>query len=91
MTRTEILKAALAAAHSDQGDIHDLDSWNFWDEQLIRFASAIAAAERERCAKVCDERSKQASSRFINYVDRMMGAEDCAATIRALTDGEERP
>lgn len=27
----------------------------YWDEELKRFAELVAAAEREACAKVCDD------------------------------------
>ena len=44
-------------------------------ERLKRFAALVAAAEREACAKVCDEYAKNSSS-------PMNFAENCAATIR---------
>jgi hypothetical protein len=43
---------------------------------LERFAALVAAAEREACAKVCDEYAKN-SSNPMNF------AENCAAAIRA--------
>jgi hypothetical protein len=50
-----------------------------WDEELEKFAALVAAAEREACAKVCDER--------VGYWQRddIRRDEDknCAAAIRA--------
>jgi len=43
-------------------------------ESLERFAALVAAAEREACAKVCDE---------VYRAGRVHGAQDCAAAIRA--------
>jgi hypothetical protein len=45
----------------------------FYKDQLERFAALIAAAEREACAKVCDERERA----------NLYGFKECAAAIRA--------
>jgi hypothetical protein len=48
-------------------------------DQLERFASLVAAAEREACAKVCEDTDQDynadGSPRYLNY--------QCAAAIRA--------
>lgn len=43
------------------------------DEELLRFAALVAAAEREACAKVCDEREAVKS----------IGGQEMLASIRA--------
>jgi hypothetical protein len=40
---------------------------------LLRFAALVAAAEREACAKVCDEME----------IANLYGVKECAAAIRA--------
>ena len=50
MTRDDIIRMAREAL----GD-WDEDVWLFLDDELERFANLIAAAEREACAKVCDD------------------------------------
>ena len=50
-----------------------------WVGQLERFANLVAAAEREACAKVCDESANEAQ----NSWQFRMGANHCAEAIRA--------
>ena len=52
------------------------------DEQYTRyrFAELVAAAEREACAKVCDD--KHNTWRWDNEPDSASGPRDCAAAIR---------
>ena len=54
-----------------------------------RIAALVAAAERERCAKVCDENAKRnfpwGSENSDRYHAQADWAERCAAAIRALT------
>ena len=55
--------------------VRDGGHWNQLD--LINFATIVAAAEREACAKVCE-------SRFMGDLTREdMEARRCAAAIRA--------
>ena len=42
-------------------------------EQIERFAALVAAAEREACAKVCEDRERA----------NLYGVKECAAAIRA--------
>jgi hypothetical protein len=46
----------------------------------------LIAAERERCAKVCEDMSEQADESWEVYADQgaQSGLEKCAAAIRAL-------
>jgi hypothetical protein len=50
MTDEEIFD--LAERHGWQDDF---GRWNFKDDGLISFALALLKAEREACAKVCDQ------------------------------------
>lgn len=52
----------------------DVYTWN--QIQLKRFAELVAAAEREACAKLCDERERA----------NLYGVMECAAAIRARGD-----
>ena len=60
-----------------------------WHAELSRFAALVAAAEREACAKVCEEIREYADGFHVkdSAFDRMQnvaeGAEECAAAIRA--------
>jgi hypothetical protein len=65
MNREEIIRMAREAGL-------DPDLWNYTDA-FERFASLVAADEREACAKVCDGMDHNG----------VMIAADCAAAIRA--------
>ena len=71
MTRDDIIKMAreagiLAPQYRDH------------IEHLERFAAMVAAAEREACAKVCEEQIDRWTDDRARYC-----ASECAATIRA--------
>jgi hypothetical protein len=51
-------------------------TWDASDEQLERFAALVAAAEREACAKVCEDIDTE-------YEGEDVLATWCAAAIRA--------
>jgi hypothetical protein len=61
MTQDDLIKLAREAGFLVDGDswIHAgsvlVDGRKSIDEQLKRFAHLVAAAEREACAKLCDE------------------------------------
>jgi hypothetical protein len=83
MTKDDIIKMARETGMELYG--HGRDQTNF-QFILCRFANAIAAAEREACAKVCD------GIRYSGYCPPEDGgapryyndaAEECAAAIRA--------
>ena len=67
----------------DNGEISDY--WDCWPGQLERFfllaAAAGAEAEREACAKVCDEIAQRDETGYGI-------AEDCASAIRAMGSKE---
>ena len=60
-----------------------------WDEDAMRaYAAAAVRAEREACAKVCEEIEDQAYGLWREraeqlHLGREAGAEQCAAAIRA--------
>ena len=81
MTRDEIIRMAREAGF----DPHDMScdfTCNLRD--IERFAALVAAAEREACANVCDERSD---------ADGWEGcyADQCAAAIRARREPKVEP
>ncbi len=77
MDRDDIIKMAKEAGF----EINSL-GWTytqgFLSEHLERFAALVAAAEREACAKVCEERQEV----FQKYYTKGLAAM-CAAAIRA--------
>jgi hypothetical protein len=87
MNRDDVLRMAREA-----GGDHDDGVYLFMIDELERFAALVAAAEREACAKVCEERAdrhaddaqyedtedyKERSLVYAKHVRR------CAAAIRA--------
>ena len=53
MTRDDIIRMAGEAGIFTGG--HPMSSWSVYPSDLERFAALVAAAEREACAKVCEE------------------------------------
>ena len=53
--------------------------------ELVRFAALVAAAEREACAKLCDDMTTGDRVSF----DWERGASDCAHAIRARNQSAE--
>ncbi len=51
------------------------------NDSIKAFAALVAAAEREACAKVCDD--KHDTWRWDDEPDSASGPRDCAAAIRA--------
>ena len=78
MTREEIKRLA-REAEVPVGITGGNPTW----EQIERFVALVAAAEREACARVCDERA----AFWPIGSDEQCEAEDCAYRIR--TRGEE--
>jgi len=74
MTRDDVIRMAREAGFEvDTDDVWITDG--YWLKELTRFAAFVAAAEREACAKVCDELKWHKAP--LNF------AENCAAAIRA--------
>ena len=76
MDREDIIKLAREAGF-DPHDMSDDFSCNLID--IERFAALVAAAEREACAKACDELKPFGPHLYIQKAT----AQDCAAAIRA--------
>lgn len=60
------------------------DVWiddGFYVEEMERFAALVAAAERETCAKLCEEMEDRE-----NPYERNVAVLDCASAIRAKGD-----
>ena len=82
MTQDEIIRMA-REGKSVVEQVHAYVSRNdtdFTSESMAKMVCDFIAAEREACAKVCDE-AKQAFNKERRY-DEAYGAEDCAAAIR---------
>jgi hypothetical protein len=82
MTRDDIIRLAREAGWHDE-----LLSVSFTEPLLERFAALVAAAEREACAKVCEEDLRDEYLRQARPIqDEVMllaAIADCAAAIRA--------
>jgi hypothetical protein len=74
MTRDDIIRMAREAGGEDWGIFRD------FMPEIERFAALVAAAEREECAKVCDEVNKE-------YDGEEVSASWIAAAIRARGQG----
>ena len=87
MDREQIIRMAREAGF----EVYETDVWitdGWWLEELERFAALVAAAEREACAKACEEvesRAEELWDKFAYPEDQGMasGARQCAAAIRA--------
>lgn len=80
MTRDEIIRMAMDAGLYS-GNPRVPGTGNMILTRLQRFASLVAAAEREECAKVCDELAhKQRDYMLFEDAD---GCDLCAEAIRA--------
>lgn len=71
MTQDDIIRMAWEAGLEREDD--DSGEWSAYDDELLKFARKIAAAEREACAQICD--------RLATEVDTYPS--ECAADIRA--------
>jgi hypothetical protein len=74
MDREDIIRMAGGAGFAPPDG--SFITWGASDEQLERFAALVAAAEREACAKVCEDIDTE-------YEGEDVLATWCAAAIRA--------
>ena len=77
MTQDEIIRMA------QEAEVPHSELWSP-DEDVVwlkRFATLVAAHEREACAKVCDDIDTESMIQNWKSVDEC--AKDCAAAIRA--------
>jgi hypothetical protein len=80
MTTDDIIRMAKEAGF-DKNSLGTTFTHGKLDENILRFAALVAAAEREECAKVCDEFADDAVKEQDFHA--IATAEDCAAYIRA--------
>ena len=86
MDREEIIRMAREAC--DQAPREDWNStaWVFGDETLERFATLVAAHERESCARLCDQMFHDWCNQEFEDEDEAYknkpDAEDCKKAIR---------
>ena len=78
MTRDDIIRMAREAGIDAESDT--LCRYEGWVEPFERFAALVAAAEREACAKVCED--MEAGAEFTDCC-KWPTPIDCAAAIRA--------
>ncbi len=78
MTRDDIIKLMRESCDTDKSEPWDNGFWTVTQEELERFAALVAAAEREACARVCEETTASWSQYIYNS-----GCIDCAIAIRA--------
>ena len=83
MTRDDINRLAREA-----GYLPDMFGVGIWDSnEFNRFAALVAAAEREQCAKVCEEDLRDGYIREDRPIQEevmlLAAIADCAAAIRA--------
>ena len=79
MTRDEIIRMAREVGIIDFRDEEGSDYVQDVLNDLERFAALVTAAEREACAKLCDDMTTGDRASF----DWERGASDCAHAIRA--------
>ena len=84
MTRDDITRMAREAGVRDDGSRFEFSEYKY----LERFAVLVAQAEREACAKVCEEIEERCWETWDTQADQMdqgaaIGAAHCAANIRS--------
>ena len=85
MTTAEVERLAREAGMERDGEnwftpsADPLDTIDVSNAALTRFAELVQSAERERCAKVCEDKAPSAPSYF-EIAERLR---ECAAAIRA--------
>lgn len=79
MTRSDIIRLAREAGWSGIYS-KPLMSIRMQEENFLRFAALVAAAEREACAKLCEDGPIPKESTTLTHIPTLVG---CAAAIRA--------
>lgn len=86
MTREDIIRMAREALKEDDGEdyyayTHQIPHWWGKEDEILKFAELVAAAEREACARLCIEMASW-------HGDLVTAAYDSAAdAIRARGQG----
>ena len=75
MTRDDIIKLAREAGHAvrnidGEDEVMDGDNYHIQTKLIERFAHLVATAEREACAKVCEEAVHNATDWDSHYWDQ---------------------
>lgn len=81
MNREDIIKWAQEAGFTDADEYGVWVTDGFWSKELTRFAALVADAEREACAKVCEDASKPREGEM--HSDAQWAGLVLAITIRA--------
>jgi hypothetical protein len=76
MTRDDIIKLMQQACGPNTTPAWHNRFWTITQKELERFAAFVAEAEREACARVCDDIDAE-------YKGEDVGATWCSAAIRA--------
>ena len=92
MTNEDIIRMARETLIEDDGGdyyayTHQIPHWWGKEDEIVKFAELIAAAERDACAKVCADIGKE----YNNEINKKLGlgyelqevAFDCESAIRA--------
>jgi hypothetical protein len=58
-------------------------------DTVERFAEMVSAAEREECAKVCEDKEREFDEKGDGWYDWACGASDCAVAIRRMRSNVE--
>jgi len=80
MTRDDIIRLARECEDVSLDD-STTNIWVLFTEQLEHFAALVAAAERESCAKLCEEIARRNEAEC--DIDWVTGNMECADYIRA--------
>ena len=78
MNREDIIRIARECGFWLDGANQAMPTWVIKQEELERFAALVASAEREACAKVCEEQAKEYASMAAWKL-----CNECANAIRA--------
>jgi hypothetical protein len=57
MNKDDIIRMAREACDTDKVDAWHNGFWTLTQEEIERFATLVVAAEREACAKVCEDKN----------------------------------
>ena len=69
MTREDIIRMAREAGWrvDSEGEVLEGDGWHIQTDIVERFAKLVAAAEREACAKLCQEMRSESDAEFYGH------------------------
>jgi hypothetical protein len=69
MTNEDIIRMARETLKEDDGECyyayaHQIIHWWGKEDAIVKFANLVAAAEREACAKLCDENTNPNADKY---------------------------